>query len=147
MDFDVIIIGAGPGGCVAARDLARAGFRVALFDSDSRETLGKTIIIEAEKAMFDTVSVAHPSGDEIPYHPKTVRVFSARGKEAFQFKRELPSYGIFLDRMVKRMLAEAEQNEAEFFGGWRALGPVVSDGKVTGASFEHAGSRRKSGRN
>ncbi len=137
MDFDVVVVGAGPGGCIAARDLARAGFQVGLFDSDTRENLGKTVIIEAEKVMFDTVSVTHPNAEEIPYHPKSVRIFSGRGKEAFVLQKELPSYGIYLDRMVKRFRADAEKSGAKFFGGFRALGPVVSEGRVAGVVFQN----------
>src|SRR6185312_10993578 len=32
MRFDAVIVGAGPAGCMAARDLARAGARVAIVD-------------------------------------------------------------------------------------------------------------------
>ncbi len=142
MDFDVVVVGAGPGGCVAGRDLARAGFHVGLFDSDTRETLGKTIIIEAEKAMFDRVAVARPGADEVPYHPQSARIFSRRGKEAFEFHREIPSYGIYLDRLAKRLLADAEKSEAEFFGGYRAMQPVMTEGKIAGVAFEH-GDRRE----
>jgi len=38
MDFDVIVIGAGPAGSSAAREIASAGFEVGLFEE--HETVG-----------------------------------------------------------------------------------------------------------
>ena len=63
MEFDVVVAGAGPGGCMAARDLSRAGLKVGLFDTNDKENLSRPIVIEAEKAMFDTVGVRAPEGD------------------------------------------------------------------------------------
>jgi digeranylgeranylglycerophospholipid reductase len=136
MDFDVIVVGAGPGGTVAAKDLAAAGFKVGLFDVDPRENLSKTILVDAEKETFDAAGVARPTPDEIPYHQSAVRFFSGRGKQVFHITREHPSYPIFLGKVVKRMLAEAEKAGAQFFGGFRAVAPVVSQGGVCGVVFQ-----------
>jgi flavin-dependent dehydrogenase len=138
-DFDVIVAGAGPGGSVAARDLARSGLRVGLFDASAREGLGKTIIIEAEKEMFRTVGVAVPAGDEVPYHASGHRIFSPSGKQVFHFGPDHPSIGLYVDRFAKKLLAEAEAAGAVFFGGHRAADPIVAGGKVQGVKFSAAG--------
>lgn len=145
MDFDVIVVGAGPGGTVAARDMAAAGFKVGLFDFDQRETLSKTILLDAEKDTFDLAKVARPSPDEIPYHQTAVRFFSGRDKQVFHITREHPSYAVYLDKLVKRMLADAEKAGANFFGGYRATAPVISQGKVCGVVFEEQGKKHEAG--
>jgi len=137
LDFDVVVVGAGPGGCVAARDLTKAGFKVALFDSDTRETLGKSILLDAEKLMFDVVNVPRPSPDEIPYHQVATRFFSGRGKELFLITDAHPSYASHLDKVVRRMLAETEKSGVQFFGSHRALKAVISGGKVRGVVFQN----------
>ncbi len=136
MDFDVLVVGAGPGGCLAARDLARAGLSVGLFDSSQRDNLSNTIIIETERAMFDTVGMKVPIGDEIPYHQKRMRVFSANRKESFTIEGEHPAMAVYLDRFVKSMLNEAEAAGAKFMGGHTAIAPIIAEKRVSGVSFK-----------
>jgi len=143
MDFDVIVVGAGPGGCVAARNLARLDMNVGLFDANDRDKVGNTIIIEAEKAMFKTVDVDPPKADEIPYHPLRVRVFSPRGVEAFTLDKEPPSIALFLDKFVQRLLRDAIDAGVKFFDGHKATGPVISEGRVQGVTFEHKGIKQE----
>lgn len=135
MDYDVIVAGAGPGGTIAARDLARAGHKVGLFDSEELETMGKSIVVEAERKMFTDVDVRVPSGDEVPYHQKRMRVFSGRGRECFTLEGEHPAMSIRLDEFSRRMAKEAIGAGAEFVGGHKATGPLMEDGAVGGARF------------
>lgn len=140
MDFDVAVVGAGPAGCLAARNLAREGLQVGLFDASPREKLGKRIVVEAEEPMFARLGVAAPSGDEIPYHPDRLHVFSPRRRRAFTVDR-VPVVAVFLDRLARRMLRDAEAAGARFFGRYRAKAPVVEGDVVRGAAFVH--DRRK----
>ena len=93
-------------------------------------------MVDAEKDSFDAAGVPRPVPDEIPYLQSAVRFFSGRGKQVFHITREHPSYPIYLDKVVKRMLADAEKAGAKFFGGFRALSPVVAQGMVCGVIFQ-----------
>ncbi len=139
MDYDVIVAGAGPGGCMAARDFAKAGFSVALFDCEDTESLGKPIVVEVEKTMFDVTSVPFPEGDEKPYHQKRMRVFSPRRREAFTLEGDHPAVSLKLDSFSRRLLGYARQEGAEFHGGHKALRSLIKDGAVKGAVFEREG--------
>lgn len=143
MDFDVIIAGAGPAGCVAARDLAGDGFRVGLFDCGTENRLAKTIILEAETPMFARVGVKTPSGDEIPYHARAVHVASRRFKPGFTIEDTSKTVGMYLDKFVSRLLADARASGAMFFEKHRAISPISANGKVTGAVFDLAGSKQE----
>ncbi|MEN6475687.1 MAG: NAD(P)/FAD-dependent oxidoreductase [Syntrophaceae bacterium] len=140
-DYDVIIVGAGPGGCLAARDLARQGFSVGLFDASTADALGKPIIIEAEQQIFRQVGVEPPSGDLIPYHPERIRVFSSRDHEAFSIdcKAYALPVALHLNRFVQRLLDDAIRSGVRFHGGYRAVAPLTGAGWVEGARFETSG--------
>lgn len=143
MEFDVVIVGAGPGGCLAARDFARSGLSVGLFDASAREDISQAIVIEAEKAMFDTVGVRAPQGDDIPYHQKRMRVFSGNGRECFTLEGEHPSMGMYLGRYAQGLCREAEQAGAKFFEGREAQEPIVQEGRVCGVIFKESGSEKE----
>ena len=137
-DYDVIIAGAGPGGCVAAMKLAQAGHKVAIFDSSEKNNLGKSIIVEVERRIFPIVGIDAPSGDMSPYHAQRIRYISARGKEALSLydKEDRMPVSLYQDRYVRNLLETAIRSGANFFGGHRIIAPVVSSGRVTGIKAE-----------
>ncbi len=135
-DFDVLIAGAGPAGCLAARDLARNGLRVALFDRSPREKLGKSVVIEIENDIFQRVDLSPPEAGEIPYHPAKIRVFSSRDVEAYSLDG-MPTTAVHLDLFSRRVLGEAERAGAVFFGGYRAEKLIRREDHVCGAVFRN----------
>mgnify|MGYP001767474819 CR=1 FL=1 len=138
VDFDVIIAGAGPGGILTARNLARCGFSVGLFDTSPEGRLGKPIIIEVEQQIFEKVGIDQPADDLIPYHPQRIRVFSSRAQEAYQIdckQYKLP-VALHLDRFVRKLLGEAVAAGVKFHAGYRAVAPLCVGGSVEGARFE-----------
>ena len=135
-DFDVVVAGAGPAGSLAARDLARAGLRVGLFDRSRAETLGKPVVVELEKDIFRRVGLRPPQGKEIPYHATKARVFSSRNVEAYAVDGGLPTVAVHLNRFSRGLLREARREKAlSFFGGHEAVGVVQTGGRVAGAVF------------
>jgi len=137
-DFDVIIVGAGPGGSLAAGRLAQQGFSVGLFDLNTEENVGKPIVIEVEQAVFKTIGLPEPEGDLMAYHPERMRIFSPRGKECIRIDcrdYELP-IAIHLGRYTQNLLNQAQTCGAHFHGGYRALGPICSGLRVRGVRFE-----------
>jgi len=137
-DFDVIIVGAGPGGCLAAGRLARQGFSVGLFDLSTEENVGKPIVIEVEQEVLKTIGLPEPEGDLIVYHPERMRIFSPRGKECIRIEcrdYELP-IAIHLGRYTQSLLGQALRSGVHFHGGYRALAPLCSGPCVCGVRFE-----------
>lgn len=134
MDFDAIVIGAGPGGCIAARELARAGINVGLFDLRDEKSLGKDIIIEMEPQIFEKVGLKKPGSDEIPYHAKRIKVFSTTGGKGSVVDNP-PAVGVFLSRFVQGIAGQAKDAGTKFFAKYKAVAPIVEDGKVCGVTF------------
>jgi len=143
VDFDVLIVGAGPAGCIAARELARSGLNVGLFDKSSRESLGKSVVVEIERSIFAEAHVEPLTEEEIPYHAKKVRLFTPWGREAFVLEGDLPAVSAYLDKFVKRLFSSAETAGARFFGRHEAVAPVVKGGRVCGVSFQRDGSTQE----
>lgn len=136
-DFDVVIVGAGPGGCLAAYRLAQQGFSVGLFDRAPQEAIGKPIVIEAERDIFRTVGLPDPTGDLIPYRPERIRVFSPRDKDCILIDcRDYPlPVAIRLDRFTQGLLQDALHSGARIQSGYTALSPIRSGRRVTGVRF------------
>ena len=79
MDFESVIVGAGPAGCLAARDLARAGARVAIVDgSHPREKIcGGGVTFHALAALAQAGLHTHQAA-----HAVNAAVFEADGRQA-----------------------------------------------------------------
>ena len=137
-EFDVIIAGAGPGGCLAALRLAQKGFSVGLFDSGSEDKVGRQIVLAVEKDIFKTVGLAYPKGDMLAYEHERERIFSPDGKECFQIEcKEYPMpVAIHLDRFTQSVFAQALESGVNFYGGYRAVAPLCSANRVYGARFD-----------
>lgn len=79
MDFESVVVGAGPAGCLAARDLARAGARVAILDgSHPREKIcGGGVTFHALAALAQAGLRTHEAA-----HAVNAAVFEADGRQA-----------------------------------------------------------------
>jgi flavin-dependent dehydrogenase len=137
-DFDVIIAGAGPGGCLAALRLAQNGFAVGLFDSSEEGSVGKPVVLAVERDIFKAVGLAYPEGDMLAYENERERIFSPNGKECFQIDcKEYPMpVAIHLDRFTRSIFVQALESGVEFYGGYKAVAPLCSANRVYGARFE-----------
>src|SRR5271157_3401732 len=68
-DYYVIVCGAGPAGCVLARDLARAGISVTLLEKLPREQLGHPGSIAVEIATLKQIGLPLPHGSAVNLGP------------------------------------------------------------------------------
>lgn len=81
-DYDIIIIGAGPAGCAAARTLAQGGWRVGLFDKahfPREKTCGDALIPDAHLAL-DKLGLRERV-EQLSYPTRALRLISFDGSE------------------------------------------------------------------
>jgi len=62
----VVVVGAGTGGCLAAKTVAEAGFNVCLIDRKREQDIGDKVCGDAiGKHHFDTLGLEYPTGKEL----------------------------------------------------------------------------------
>ena len=76
---DLVVVGAGCAGCVAARRTAERGFKVLLLDRSPRAELGHPWVNGVERTVFGRLGIAAPSGEETMPSPLVSRLLSPSG--------------------------------------------------------------------
>ncbi|MFQ6074495.1 MAG: geranylgeranyl reductase family protein, partial [Candidatus Bathyarchaeia archaeon] len=134
--FDVVVVGAGTAGCMAAKTAAEAGLEVALIDIKSKEKIGEKICGDAiGKHHFDTLGLKYPSGDELQSKIAGVKIYSPDMETVFQIESE-SLYGFIVNRLLfgQRLLNLAVDAGATLLDSTQVIEPILKDNAVTGVS-------------
>ncbi len=130
-DYDFIVAGAGPGGCVAARRAAERGLKVLLLDAKPRDAIGHPWVDDVEEGVFKRLGLAYPQGKECWPAPERYRVESPSGRRSMEMGL-LPIVGLRMSRYCRRLLADAGKSGVEFREACRVEGPLLDGGAVRG---------------
>lgn len=137
--LDVIVAGAGTGGCLAAKTAAKAGLKTCLIDVKNREDIGKKICGDAiGKHHFDNLGLKEPTADEIERVMEGIEVYSPDKQTSYVVKGE-QLYGYILNRhrFGQRLLKEAEDAGAILHDKTQVLEPIIEQGFVCGVSTKN----------
>jgi digeranylgeranylglycerophospholipid reductase len=132
--YDVIIIGAGTAGCLAAKTTAKAGLSTLLIDRKAKQDIGKKVCGDAVgKHHFDHLGLKPPSGDQLERIMEGVRIFSPDMQTVFDVKGEGLN-GFLLNRHMfgQRLLQDAVDAGAELKDSTQALEPIIEKGYAAG---------------
>ncbi|MFX0090772.1 MAG: NAD(P)/FAD-dependent oxidoreductase, partial [Candidatus Hodarchaeota archaeon] len=106
VDYDVIIAGAGTGGCGAAIAIAQKGFKVALIDRRSEDKIGDKVCGDGvTEAYFIQIKklgikgIPNPSGDEFYQKITGAHLVSPDGQTRYALEKE-GAIGWILDRHI-----------------------------------------------
>jgi len=132
--FNFVVVGAGTGGCLAAKTAAKMGFDVGVIDVRPKQKIGEKVCGEGVgKHHFSTVGVNPPSGDELSREVTGVEVTSPNMKTTFDIQGEgLHGYTIDRSAFGQRLLHEACDAGAELFDLTRVRSPIVRNNTVIG---------------
>ncbi len=136
---DVLVIGAGPAGCAAARALALRGTRVALVDRQRAprdKVCGDALIPDALEAL-DRLGLL----DRVLAEARRVeamRIYAPSGTFVELAARIACLPRFRLDLLLRKA---AEEAGARVLAPWRAVAPIHEAGAVAGATFEAHGAR------
>lgn len=137
--FDIIIIGAGPAGCSAARMLAQAGWRVGLFDKahfPREKTCGDALIPDAHKAL-DKLQLRERV-ERIAYSTQGLRLISFDGSEVSVRGHTAVTPRIKLDALL---LEAAQEAGAQFLPGHDFQAIQDEDGAIYRVDFSTSGGK------
>lgn len=144
--FDVIVVGAGTAGCMAAKTAAEAGLSVCLIDYKDTSSIGDKVCGDAiGKHHFDSLGLAYPKGDELERTIDGIEVYSPDMETVFRLSGE-DLYGFIVNRHAfgQRLLKEALDSGATLLDSTQVIEPVLSGGFVRGViARDRKGGERK----
>lgn len=133
--FDVMIAGAGTGGCMTAKTAADAGLEVCLVDVKKREEIGEKVCGDAiGKHHFDDLGLKKPVGDELEQKTIGIRIYSPDMKSFFLVKGEgLHAYMLNRHLFGQRLLRNAVDAGVTLLDSTQVIEPMIENGFVVGA--------------
>jgi geranylgeranyl reductase family protein len=143
--FDVVVVGAGTGGCLAAKTVAKAGFSVCLIDRKREEDIGDKVCGDAiGKHHFDTLGLKYPAAKELERKIIGVKIYSPDMKTAIAVKGE-DLHGYMVNRRLfgQRLLKKATKAGATFLESTQAVEPIIENHFVNGVSARNMETENK----
>jgi digeranylgeranylglycerophospholipid reductase len=144
-NFDVIIVGAGSGGCLAAKTIAQAGYEVCMIDRKKEENIGDKVCGDAiGKHHFNNLNLAHPTGEELEQRIDGIKIYSPNMETVVKVKGE-GVHGYLVNRQLfgQRLLKEAKDAGAILLDSTLVADPIIKKQYITGVSAKEL----KSGNN
>ena len=140
-NYDVVIVGAGTAGSMAAAGLANKGLKVALLDRQPKVKIGVKICGDATsgehfKRIQPITNVDPPKNDEIVQKVKGAWLYSPDREVKLELVEE-GGTGIIIDRfkLGMRILNDAIDFGAELFDESFVKEPIITNDYVTGVKY------------
>jgi digeranylgeranylglycerophospholipid reductase len=134
--FDVIVVGAGTGGCLAAKTVAEAGLSVCMIDCKAEQKIGDKVCGDAiGKHHFENLGIAHPSGKELDQTMEGIKVYSPDMETVVNVKGE-GVHGYLINRLLfgQRLLKEAKDAGVTLRYSAIVTEPIIKGGYIVGVS-------------
>jgi digeranylgeranylglycerophospholipid reductase len=138
--FDVLVVGAGTAGCLAAKTAAEAGLKVCLIDSKKREEIGVKVCGDAlGEHHLTTLGLGKPQGGELEKRIEGVQIYSPDQNAIFTIA-DKDFVGYILNRRLfgQWLLKMATDKGALLMDSTQFLEPVLEKAFVAGATVKNA---------
>ncbi len=140
LKFDLVVVGAGPAGSMAAKMAAKAGLKVALLEK--RQEIGSPVRCAGGVSRSGLAKLIKPDPSWIAAEVKGTRVYAPDGFSIMMSEDQaFDEVGCILERNIfDRYLAiDAAQAGTEVFVKTRAIGLLRQDGALYGVSALRSG--------
>jgi geranylgeranyl reductase family protein len=144
MAYDLIVVGAGTGGSVAAKAAAALGFTVCLVDRVAQSRIGDKVCGDAVgKHHFDNLGISPPDGEELAGRVEGIDLYSPDQETLFRIRGE-GLHGFMINRRAfgQRLLTEALDAAVELRDRTVVVGPLFDGGYVVGVQAYDLANRR-----
>ncbi len=132
--FDVIVVGAGTAGCLAAKTTAEAGLKVCLIERKRREEIGEKICGDAlGEHHLKNLGLEKPQGGELEKRIEGIKIYSPDLETIFAVEHE-DFVGYLLNRRLfgQWLLKKALDTSAVLLDSTQCLEPMIEKGFVNG---------------
>jgi len=135
----VIVVGAGTGGCLAAKTTAEAGLKVCLIERKKREEIGEKICGDAMgEHHLKNLGLEKPQNGELEKRIEGIKIYSPDLETVFTIAHE-DFVGYLLNRRLfgQWLLKKALDEGAILLDSTQCLEPMIAKGLVTGVSAKN----------
>lgn len=131
-NFDLIIVGAGTSGTIAAKFAAQQGLKVCLIDYNTRNEIGNKICGDCVLAtIFDYLNIHPPKGNELLSMKQGFRIYSPDQKSWLTIK--IPLYMVDRLKFGQRLVNEAiDSGITQFLDKTKAINLTYNKESVNG---------------
>ena len=136
--FDVIVVGAGTAGCLAAKTTGEAGLSVCLIDRKRKEEIGEKICGDAlGEHHLKNLHLEKPQNGELEKRIEGIKIYSPDLETVFTIEHE-DFVGYLLNRRLfgQWLLKKALDEGAVLLDSTQCLEPTIEKGFVTGVSVK-----------
>jgi len=134
LKFDVIVVGAGTAGCVAAKTVAEAGLNVCLIERKKKEEIGEKICGDAlGEHHLKNLGLEIPQGGEFEKRIEGIKIYSPDLETVFTVGHE-DFVGYILNRRLfgQWLLKKTLDENVVLFDSTQCLEPAIEKGFVNG---------------
>lgn len=142
-NYDVCVIGAGTGGCIAAKSALHHGLTVALVDAKPKQEIGKKVCGDVFSAgtmdfLHNSLGVGPPRAS-LERLTEGVEVYSPHQEVCMRVKARF--YSVDRRLLGQELLSDCLDSGVDLLESSRFESLVMTEGKLTGVTLQHNGSR------
>jgi digeranylgeranylglycerophospholipid reductase len=133
-EFDVVVVGAGTAGCLAAKTTAEAGLSVCLVERKKSEEVGEKVCGDAlGEHHLKTLGLEKPQNGELEKRIEGIKIYSPDLQTVFTIEHE-DFVGYLLNRRLfgQWLLKKTLDEDVSFLDSTQCLEPIVDKGSVAG---------------
>ncbi|MCS7114206.1 MAG: NAD(P)/FAD-dependent oxidoreductase [Nitrososphaerota archaeon] len=138
-EFDVIVVGAGTAGCLAAKTAAEAGLKVCLVERKSRKEIGAKVCGDAlGEHHLRAVGLGNPPSDVVDKRIEGIKIYSPDMETVFTVRHEDFSGYLLNRRLFGQWLLRLSMDAgATLLDSTQCLGPLIEKNFVTGVTAKN----------